>query len=65
MRGMTPLVRMLADAYVRRYQVDYAIALDNIYRSEMFKKLQDPNTTFSTWAPLDLLDYYSKTERPF
>jgi hypothetical protein len=55
---------MLADEFVSRYQVDYATALDSIYRSEMFKKLQDPNTTFSTWAPLDLLDFYSRTEAP-
>jgi hypothetical protein len=62
MRGFTPLVRMLAHDYVSRYHVDYEEALDRIYRSEILKKVLDPNTTFATWAPRDLLDLYERTE---
>ena len=62
MRRLTPLIRLLVNDYIDRYQVGYEDALDAIYKSETFKKLQDDNTTFSTWAPMDILDYYEKTE---
>jgi hypothetical protein len=62
MRGLTPLIRLLAHDFITRYQVNYDEALDYIYRSETFKKLQDPKTTLSTWAPLDILDLYDRTE---
>ena len=61
MRRLAPLIRLLADDYTKRYHVDYDTALDRIYRSEMFKKIQDEKTTFSTWAPQDLLDYLELT----
>ena len=62
MRRLTPLIRLLANDYVNRHHVDYDVALDRIYQSEMFKKLQDEKTTFPTWASQDLLDYLDRTE---
>jgi len=63
MRRLTPLIRLFVNDYVNRYHVDYDTALDRVYRSETFRKIQDENTTFSTWAPQDLLDYLEQTEQ--
>ncbi|MDR1013370.1 MAG: hypothetical protein LBL86_00050 [Coriobacteriales bacterium] len=62
MRRLTPLIRLLAHDFVNRHHMSYDEALDSIYRSELLKMIQDPDTTFSTWAPLDLLDFYDRTE---
>lgn len=64
MRGHTPLTRLLVSSYVDRYGSSYEEALDAIFRSETLKKIYDENTTFATWAPNDLLDYYERTEQP-
>jgi len=63
MRGYTPLIRLLVHDFVKRYHVGYDEALDAVYRSSMLKLILDENTTFATWAPEDLLDYYERTER--
>jgi len=63
MRRLTPLIRLLLNDYIKRYNVSYDEALDAIYQSEILKKILDERTTFSTWAPQDLLDYYERTER--
>ena len=61
-RRLTPLIRLLVSDYTNRYQVGYDEALDAIYQSETFRNLLDEKTTFATWAPQDLLDYYERTE---
>jgi hypothetical protein len=62
MRGQTPLIQMLVNDFVARYDVDYDEALNRLYRSDLLKKLGDDKTTLSTWAPQDLLDLYERTE---
>lgn len=63
MRRLTPLIRLLVNDYTNRYHTSYEDALDAIYQSETFKKILDEDTTFATWAPQDLLDYYEQNER--
>jgi hypothetical protein len=58
---MTPLLDMLVDDFVKRYNIGYDEAIDRLYRSELFRRMQDPSrNTYRTWAPEDLLDEYER-----
>ncbi|GHT78454.1 hypothetical protein FACS1894104_1670 [Actinomycetota bacterium] len=53
----TALMRMVVDEIVRRNNVSYDLAIDQLYRSKLLEDLQDPSSnTLITWSASDLVD---------